>query len=106
LPKVDPQLVANCRAGNARFGQSPVSRRRQFHSRAVEPDVIGPCRSDGNPPSRFGGRGTAVPYPGQENAPRPPTPMAEQRAVISSLPPDDQPETGPAKSLPPQFRGR
>ena len=30
--------------------------------------------------------------------------MAEQRAVISALPPDDQPETGPVKSLPPQFR--
>ena len=30
--------------------------------------------------------------------------MAEQRAVISALPADDQPETGPVKSLPPQFR--
>jgi lipoprotein-anchoring transpeptidase ErfK/SrfK len=30
--------------------------------------------------------------------------MAEQQAVISALPADDQPETGPVKSLPPQFR--
>jgi lipoprotein-anchoring transpeptidase ErfK/SrfK len=29
---------------------------------------------------------------------------AEQQAVISALPPEDQPETGPVKSLPPQFR--
>jgi lipoprotein-anchoring transpeptidase ErfK/SrfK len=27
-----------------------------------------------------------------------------QQAVISALPPEDQPETGPVKSLPPQFR--
>jgi lipoprotein-anchoring transpeptidase ErfK/SrfK len=32
-------------------------------------------------------------------------PAQEQRqAVISALPPEDQPETGPVKSLPPQFR--
>jgi lipoprotein-anchoring transpeptidase ErfK/SrfK len=29
---------------------------------------------------------------------------AERRAAISALPPEVQPETGPAKSLPPQFR--
>jgi lipoprotein-anchoring transpeptidase ErfK/SrfK len=29
---------------------------------------------------------------------------AERRAVMSALPPEDQPEIGPAKSLPPQFQ--
>ena len=29
---------------------------------------------------------------------------SERRAVIAALPPEDQPETGPAKALPPQFR--
>ena len=105
LPKVDPQLVANCKAGNARFGQSPVSPSAALPQPApTSPTSSGIAVPNGDPPSRFGGRGAAVPYPGQENAPRPPTPMAEQRTVISSLPPEDQPETGPAKSLPPQFR--
>src|SRR5882757_7840362 len=106
LPKVDPQLVVNCKAGNARFGQSPMS-----PSAAVPQPAPTGATSPGlasqneNPPSRFGGRAAAVPYPSQENAPRPPTPMAEQgAAVISALPPEDRPETGPAKSLPPQFR--
>jgi lipoprotein-anchoring transpeptidase ErfK/SrfK len=31
-------------------------------------------------------------------------PAQEQQATISALPPEDQPETGPVKSLPPQFR--
>ena len=29
---------------------------------------------------------------------------SERRAVIAALPPEDRPETGPAKALPPQFR--
>ena len=66
LPQVDPQLVADCKAGRSRFGRLlPLS-----------DDVL-----------------------------RPPMPMrSEQRAGISGLPPEDQPETGPAKSLAPQFR--
>jgi lipoprotein-anchoring transpeptidase ErfK/SrfK len=66
LPQVDPQLVADCKAGRSRFGRLlPLS-----------DDVL-----------------------------RPPMPMrSEQRAVISALPLEDQPETGQVKSLPPQFR--
>ena len=66
LPQIDPQLVADCKAGRSRFGRLlPLS-----------DDVL-----------------------------RPPMPMrSEQRAGISGLPPEDQPETGPAKSLAPQFR--
>ena len=34
-----------------------------------------------------------------------PTPIApEERALVSALPPEDRPETGPVKPLPPQFR--
>jgi lipoprotein-anchoring transpeptidase ErfK/SrfK len=33
-----------------------------------------------------------------------PMAQAQQQAVISALPPEDQPETGPVKSMPPQFR--
>ena len=65
----------------------------------------------GNPAPASGARVQAVPYPGQanagpDNAYRPPMPMAQaqQQAVISALPPEDQPETGPVKSMPPQFR--
>jgi lipoprotein-anchoring transpeptidase ErfK/SrfK len=76
LPKVDPQLVADCRAGNSRFGQ------------LLQP---GPEAAAN-----------------EEAPPRPPASMApeqrEQRALFSALPPEDRPETGPAKSLPPQFR--
>ena len=66
LPQIDPQLVADCKAGRSRFGRLlPLS-----------DDVL-----------------------------RPPMPMrSEQRAGISGLPPEEQPETGPAKSLAPQFR--
>jgi lipoprotein-anchoring transpeptidase ErfK/SrfK len=33
-----------------------------------------------------------------------PITQEQRRAMISALPPEDQPETGPVKSLPPQFR--
>jgi lipoprotein-anchoring transpeptidase ErfK/SrfK len=74
LPKVDPQLVTDCRTGNSRFGQ------------LLQP---GP---------------EAV--ANEEAPPRPPASMRpeQQRAMFSALPPEDRPETGPAKSLPPQFR--
>jgi lipoprotein-anchoring transpeptidase ErfK/SrfK len=32
------------------------------------------------------------------------TPVLERRALFAALPPEDRPETGPAKSLPPQFQ--
>jgi lipoprotein-anchoring transpeptidase ErfK/SrfK len=104
LPKVNPQAVADCKAHNARFGQAPVPPSDVL----AQPLPASPPSSgypNGNPPPAYGGRGPAAPYPGQDNALRPPMPMApEQRAVISALPPEDRPETGPVKSLPPQFR--
>jgi lipoprotein-anchoring transpeptidase ErfK/SrfK len=95
LPRVNPQLVADCKASNSRFG------------RPLPPSeaVAQPLPANGNPPPTYGGRGQAVTYPGQDIVLRPPMPMtSQQRAVISALPLEDQPETGPVKSLPPQFR--
>ena len=105
LPKVDPQLVADCRARNARFGQPPGSA-------AWLPPAPGLTPPNAIPPPAPGGREAAAPspsqpYPGQPypaDAPRPPKQMGEQRGLFSALPPEDQPETGPAKALPPQFR--
>jgi lipoprotein-anchoring transpeptidase ErfK/SrfK len=107
LPKVDPQLVADCRARNARFGQPPGSAAWLQPSPGLAPP-------NAIPPPAPGGRDAVVPspsqpypgqpYPGQADALRPPKPMGEQRGVLSALPPEDQPETGPAKALPAQFR--
>jgi lipoprotein-anchoring transpeptidase ErfK/SrfK len=102
LPKVDPQLVANCRGRNARFGQPSGLA-------ALFPPLPGLAPPNAIPSPAPGAREAAAPSPGQPapgqaNAPRPPMPMGEQRTVISALPPEDQPETGPAKALPPQFR--
>jgi lipoprotein-anchoring transpeptidase ErfK/SrfK len=51
-------------------------------------------------------RGELPPVPPADiNAPRPPTGIDRgQPSVISSLPPEDQPEEGEPKQLPPQFR--
>jgi hypothetical protein len=96
LPRVNPQLVADCKASNSRFG------------RPLPPSeaVAQPLPANGNPPPTYGGRGQAVTYPGQDIVLRPPMPMtSEQRAVISALPLEDQPETVPVKSLPPSSAG-
>jgi len=41
---------------------------------------------------------------GSVRAPAAAAPAATDRAVVAALPPDEQPETGPRKDLPPQFR--
>jgi lipoprotein-anchoring transpeptidase ErfK/SrfK len=79
LPKVDPQLVADCRAGNSRFGQ------------LLQPGPEAAANEEA-PPRPPGSMG-----PEQRE-------QREQRALFSALPPEDRPETGPAKLLPPQFR--
>jgi len=107
LPKVDPQLVADCRARNPRFGQGPLP-----PSAALAQPTPASSRAsilNGDPGFAYGGR-QAIPYPSQANPRqdetlRPPMPMtAERRAALSALPPEDQPEIGPTKSLPPQFQ--
>jgi len=108
LPAIDPKIVAECRGRNARFGQPQDWRSGSF----FEPAPAGtPPSALPEPNANSSTRGQSVPYPreanaAQDNIPRPRIPMAQeqQQAVISALPPEDQPETGPAKSLPPQFR--
>jgi lipoprotein-anchoring transpeptidase ErfK/SrfK len=98
LPQVHPQLVADCRARNARFGQGPLPpSAAQAQPSPPSPPASAPNVTSQATPSQA--------TPNQDSALRPPLPMtADRRAVISALPPEDQPETGPAKSLPPQFR--
>jgi lipoprotein-anchoring transpeptidase ErfK/SrfK len=84
LPSVNPQLVADCKASNPNFGQP-----RGSQSEALAQPV--------SPPS-------LAPNPGQEDSRRPSMVDPGRQGVISPLPPEDQPETGPAKTLPPQFR--
>jgi lipoprotein-anchoring transpeptidase ErfK/SrfK len=97
LPKVSPQLVADCTASNPRFGQP------RLPGALAQPLPTSPPTGS-NPPS-YSGRGQAAPYPGPDDAAREPTPMVrQQHAAISALPPEDRPETGAVKPLPPQFR--
>jgi lipoprotein-anchoring transpeptidase ErfK/SrfK len=58
-----------------------------------------PAYPNGNPPPGYGV--APAPYPGQDETPRPPMSIGPGMAV---LPPDYQPETGPAPTLPQQFR--
>jgi lipoprotein-anchoring transpeptidase ErfK/SrfK len=102
LPKVNPQLIADCRARNARFGRPPPSPSQALAQPLPASPTSSGAYPSGNPSPAYGGRGQAVPYPGQDNALRPVAP--DQQAVISALPPEDRPESGPVKSLPPQFR--
>jgi lipoprotein-anchoring transpeptidase ErfK/SrfK len=67
-----------------------------------------PAPPYGHMPSRGSAiqRGELPPVPPADvNSPRPPMGIApNQQSVISSLPPEDQPEVGEPKELPPQFR--
>jgi lipoprotein-anchoring transpeptidase ErfK/SrfK len=103
LPKVSPQLVADCKAANPRFGQGrlPGALAQPFpanpQSGAVQPDY--------HPAPAYSERGQSAPDQGAQTPPRPTAQtVPEQGALISALPPEDRPETGPAKPLPPQFR--
>ena len=100
LPKVSPQLVADCKTINPYFGQ-PFIRGAQSPAMAPPESVPPPgtANRNANPVLEHG-------PPIQENALRPPMPMGseQQRPAFSALPPEDRPETGPAKPLPPQFR--
>ncbi len=56
-------------------------------------------------PRSRGGRPGAQPAPGQQDAIRPPMSIGPERDdTVAALPPEDRPETGPRKELPPQFR--
>jgi lipoprotein-anchoring transpeptidase ErfK/SrfK len=126
LPKVSPQLVAECKASNSRAGRMlppseaaasppPANANPPVASGPAVPGqdvVLRPPKSmtserrstiSALPPEDQPASGPAV--PGQDVVLRPPMSMTpERRSMISALPPEEQPETGPAKTLPPQFR--
>jgi lipoprotein-anchoring transpeptidase ErfK/SrfK len=79
LPQINPQLVAACASLRPDFGRPNGSAQAMLQPPSAPPPA--------NPP--------AAP-------PRAPT-VQDQRSIISSLPPDEQPETGEVK-LAPQFR--
>ena len=81
----------------------------QYGGRAVYPqdsDPYAPPSAYPNaaPPPPYGAPVAVAPYPGQDDGVRPPMSIGpEQPGAIATLPPDYQPEAGPAQ-LPPQFR--
>jgi lipoprotein-anchoring transpeptidase ErfK/SrfK len=102
LPALDPQVVAECRGSNPRFAQP---REALLQPPVAAQPPTGPIAPNGNGSPSDADRPQAAPSPGAGNMLRPPMPMtAERQAMISALPPEERPETGPAKSLPPQFR--
>jgi lipoprotein-anchoring transpeptidase ErfK/SrfK len=99
LPAVNPQLVADCQASNPSFGQP---RSVQLGAPAQSPTPPSPAYPNGGVTPPDGG--PAASAPNQEGARRAPNVAPGQQSVISSLPIEEQPETGPVKALPPQFR--
>jgi lipoprotein-anchoring transpeptidase ErfK/SrfK len=97
VPQVDPRLVGQCVSDHPRFGRPNVSTAE-----------IQPFGATASPPSanlNTTPRTTAqIPPSAPEGGQRPPSASkAEDRSIISVLPPEDQPEIGPPK-LAPQFR--
>jgi lipoprotein-anchoring transpeptidase ErfK/SrfK len=103
LPQVDPQLVAGCAASRPRFGRPNAPTEAALQPVPVSPPLPGISKPISNPPQPQGARPSTV-SPGQEDTLRAPKQIGpEQPAGISALPPEEQPEAGPAR-LPPQFR--
>jgi lipoprotein-anchoring transpeptidase ErfK/SrfK len=98
VPQVNPQLVAECATIHPRFGRQNAA--------PTEP-ISQPLRELGlsypNNPGPVNGPASGVPPSGLERMLRQPQSARQQRDVVAALPPEEQPETGPAK-LPPQFR--
>jgi lipoprotein-anchoring transpeptidase ErfK/SrfK len=104
LPRIDARLVADCRAGDPPFARS----REPVSAALARPWPGGPAPGvayPNGPPFLDPGSGATAPYPGQNDARRPPaTAEPDGRGALSALPPEVQPEAGPAKALPPRFR--
>jgi lipoprotein-anchoring transpeptidase ErfK/SrfK len=98
LPRVSPQLVAECQADNPGFGQ-PRTPQSEARAQPSSPPSADSAFPNGNPP--LGGPGAMA---HQEDGRRPAIIGPGQQGVISALPAEDQPETGPVKALPQQFR--
>jgi len=58
----------------------------------------------GTQPPNYGAAPPPESQPGTQDALRPPLSIGPQDDVVGALPPEDRPETGPTKELPPQFR--
>jgi lipoprotein-anchoring transpeptidase ErfK/SrfK len=101
LPQVEPRLVGQCVSDHPRFGRPNVSTTETLPFGIPSP----PPSADRNTTSpRNVGTTAQIPPSAPEGGPRPPTASrAEDRGVISMLPPEDQPEIGPPR-LAPQFR--
>src|SRR5689334_3707990 len=80
LPVVNPQMAASCGADNPGFGRPRLRQALTQPSPQQQPP--------GSPSS----------------APVPAPTGVQQAAAASALPPEERPETGPLKPLPPQFR--
>jgi lipoprotein-anchoring transpeptidase ErfK/SrfK len=117
LPRVDPRQVADCRASHPQFGQPrpqppeavaglapvapPLAPALAPPPASVAPPAPVTSAPGGGPSGGFDNRGQVALPPPPDAALRPPRSTTEQ---FSALPPEDRPETGPAKALPPQFR--
>jgi lipoprotein-anchoring transpeptidase ErfK/SrfK len=75
-------------------GYEPIDPR----SRIGRPGIAPP--NYGAPPPNYG----AAPPPPTQDALRPPMSIGPQDEVVGALPPEERPETGLTKELPPQFR--
>jgi DnaJ domain len=99
LPRVNPQLIADCATSHPRFGRQNALPTEPASQPLHEPGLSYP--SD---PAQVDGPGPGVPPLVLEGTLRPPMQVArEQRDVVSVLPPEEQPETGSVE-LSPQFR--
>jgi lipoprotein-anchoring transpeptidase ErfK/SrfK len=99
LPQVNPQLIAECATSHPRFGRRNVLPAEPISQPLREPVLTYP-----NDPARVNSPSPSVPSPVLEETLRPPMQSGrDERDVVSALPPEEQPETGPVK-LPPQFR--
>jgi lipoprotein-anchoring transpeptidase ErfK/SrfK len=88
-------LQVHCVIPIMRSSAQPLTARKPLPQ--LDPQLVVDCKASR---SRFGRL-----LPQSDDVLRPPAPMRPgQGAAILALPLEDQPETGPAKSLPPQFR--
>ena len=103
LPKVHPQLVANCQASNPRFGQPrlPETFAQPVPGGSSSSEPIYPAN---RAPPVYEDHGQATPTPQPVNSLGQPTATEPEQGALSALPPEDRPESGPSKPLPPQFR--
>jgi hypothetical protein len=101
LPKVGARLVEDCKASGSRFARALLPSQAMAPPRPLTGPP--PAPPTGPPPAPASGRDAGA--PGQEVVVRPPMPTSsQQRSALAALPPDYQPETGPAKPLPPHLR--